>query len=110
MDVDMIKQAERFGEFVKYYNAYYEFGKFKEALLSKNNQKTENTSLVKYLKKLLLQADSETPPGMDIVPSDKIYFRARKIEDIFDATEKGITFNDNSIISGYNYFESKERF
>ena len=104
------EKSQKYERFIKQRNAFLKIKEFSDIVYERNNKKIEETDLIIKLKQLLNESINEydTPPAIDLPPSDKYYYRARIIDDLLDSEDMGIEFSDTKILSGYNKYESKE--
>ena len=105
-----LSDYEKFKRYVMKYNARRIFNEFLDIVTEKNNSQIENCTFIMKLKNIIETAleQSDTPPVIELSCSDKPYYRARIIKDVFNCNDKGLKYNSEEILSGYNKNESKE--
>ena len=105
-----LSDSEKFKNYAMKFNAVRKFNEFSRIVNERNNSKIENCDLVINLKKIIETAleQNDTPPAIELAPSETPYYRARIIKDLFCCKDKGLKFDSTEISSGYNKFESKE--
>ena len=98
------KMMEKFLQMIYYVGANNAYSEFIKSLSSNNNEKIEETSLIKLLDKAI-ENGSELE---SIINKGTMLYRARNVKDVADLPILDNNSDDDKFLSGFNEYDSKD--